>query len=110
MVARTTIKEEVTHVLAAVSNLPVDEISESDSLKNDLLLSAAMINALAHPYTLISQSYGGRRITIIEAGKLKTVKASIDLVHKRANTTASAVKKKTAKKKATAKRQVARGA
>ena len=84
-VSRATIKSKVVRILSAVSNKPASKIQETDSLKNKLLLSAAMIKALAHPYTQVSRFHGGKRITISEAAKLKTVGKSIDLVHERAN-------------------------
>jgi hypothetical protein len=84
-VDRHTIKKKVVRILSAVSNKPKSKIREKDSLKKQLLLSSAMIKALAAPYTEVSKSHGGKRITISEAGKLETVKESIDLVHKKAN-------------------------
>ena len=86
MVARTTIKSHVIKVLSAVSNIPAKKIKEPDKLKQNLKLTSLMIKALAAPYTAISKKYGGSAITQSEAGKLKTVKASINLVHKKANT------------------------
>lgn len=103
MVARSTIKKKVVNVLAAVSTVPAKDIKEPHKLKRDLGLSSAMRAALASPYTKISKHHGGSRITISEARNLKTVKASIDLVHKRANTPPKSKKK--AKTKAKAKKR-----
>ena len=49
-------------------------------------MTAALRAGLADSYTRISMFYGGAPITIAEASKLKTIKACIDLVARRANT------------------------
>lgn len=84
MPARAEIKKKVKGVLSRASGVPVAKIQEEESLRRDLDLTNIAIKSLAIPYTKISTSYPkGLRIKRVTAASLKTVKASIDLVHKR---------------------------
>lgn len=62
------------------------EEHEGFGLGADLGLPLATRQALSVPYTKTSKGkYGGLAITRADAKKAATVKAAIDLVHKRAN-------------------------
>jgi len=71
---------EVYRVLAGVSALDVAEINDTDDLKKDLGLGANLIKSLAGTWTKISKYFGGKSVTLTEAGKCKKVKDVIDLV------------------------------
>jgi hypothetical protein len=83
---REEIKVRVIDKIKAVTdedNLAENEMSD---LKSDLGMGATLKKAMSVPYTKIAISYStGISITMADAGKCKTVKDSIDLVHKRAN-------------------------
>ena len=85
-VSREEIKDRLMKLFSVVSNMDNSTIKETSSLKDDLLLSSSLISALAHSYTQISESYGGKKITIATASDLETVGDAIDLVHERVNT------------------------
>jgi hypothetical protein len=83
--ARDEVATRVTDKLVAVSDEPVLAKQEASNLKIDLGMTAALIQAMAVPYSKISQSYdGGIKVTMVDAGKCVKVKDSIDLVFKRA--------------------------
>ncbi len=86
MPSRDEIKPLVVGKIAAMAHVAPSSISEPDSLEDDLGMTATVRRAMALPYNGIVATYpGGRSITMEEAGKLETVKESIDLVAKRAN-------------------------
>jgi len=82
-VDRPTIATEVIQKLDVVTEKPA--ITEADKLSADLRMGPTVRKAMALPYSKISARFGGKPVTQAEAGNLKTVKASIDLVHKKAN-------------------------
>jgi hypothetical protein len=88
MPTRDEIKPKVIKVLSAVTQMPPKVLSDNEPYRlfQDLGMGPTLRQALAVPYTKISRQYpGGLPISMKEAGDLKTVKESIDLVEKRAN-------------------------
>lgn len=83
-VSRTTIARLVIEKLKAMSE-PGFAIKESHRLQQDLDMGPTYRAGMALPYSRICGRYKGDWIRISEARALKTVKASIDLVHERAN-------------------------
>ena len=86
MPSRAAIKPKVIDVIASVARQPEGSVQESQTLDGDLGLGVTVRAALAVSWTRIARQYPqGKRITILEARALATVKDSIDLVHARAN-------------------------
>jgi hypothetical protein len=86
MVSRDVIKPQVIKCIQAVTSEPALAENESSDLTRDLGMSQMVKEAMAVPYTKIAKSYpNGIEVTQSDAGGCKTVKDSIDLVHKRAN-------------------------
>ena len=94
MPTRAEIKPQVEEKIAAAADEDPANVKEKHRLWEDLGLGSTVRKALGHPYTKISKKYGGKAITLTEAGKLKTVKQSIDLVHKRSNQTKRSTRRK----------------
>ena len=85
MPTRADIKPDVIHVLAAVAWVDESSIKEPSKLFEDLGLGPLVRKALSVPFSEISRQYeSGKNVSQAAAGKLKTVKESIDLVLKRA--------------------------
>lgn len=86
MPSRDEIKPRVMEAIAKVAQKAPQEIQETDRLWEDLDMGELLRKAMAKPYTEISKSYsGGLAVGMDEAGALETVRASIDLVNRRAN-------------------------
>jgi len=86
MPSRDDIKPQVIQKIARVAERPSEEIHEQDRLWEDLDMVPLLRKTMAKPYTKIAKKYeGGLPIGMDEAESLDTVKASIDLVTKRAN-------------------------
>ena len=83
-VDRETIKRQVVSKIMAVAHLPT-EPAENRRLFEDLGMGPTVRRAMALPYSRISSEHGGQPVSQSDAGGLRTVGASIDLVHKRAN-------------------------
>ncbi len=82
---RGVVKDKVVHNVAVISGFDDDEVSEASKLERDLGLPAMMRAALAPGFEKIARVWvPGARITKTECKKLKTVKASVDLVLARA--------------------------
>lgn len=77
---RSEIKKRLIEIYLLVSHMPHLTIDEDTRLSNDLLLSVTLQKGLAHTYTRISESYGGKRVSIPEIEKVKTVKDVIELI------------------------------
>jgi len=86
MPTRDEIKQPVIAKIAAVAHVAVSRVVESASLEEDLGMTTTVRRAMALPYNgVLADHGGGASITMDEAGKLETVKESIDLVAKKAN-------------------------
>ncbi len=83
MPTREDIKPQVIHKLEIKTN--EKDIKESDDLTNDLNMTDTGKESMSEPYSRITKKYDGKSISTIEAKKLKSVKESIDLVHKKSN-------------------------
>lgn len=83
--ARDEVKPKVIQKIADKVLKDPSEIQETQRLEIDLGMTLLLRQSMADPYTKISQSFGGKPISIEGAGKLETVAASIDLVLSRAN-------------------------
>jgi len=82
---REEVKPKVVEKIASVVHRQPAEIKEEDKLFEDLGMGPTVRKAMALPYTKISEEFGGSRVSQSDAGNLKTVAASIDLVTKAAN-------------------------
>jgi hypothetical protein len=71
--------------LAAVVHRKPSDLTDAQMLWEDLGMSAELRSAMAKSYTDIALSFGGLPISIDEAGRLKTVGESVDLVHRRSS-------------------------
>ena len=86
MPSRDVIKPQVIQKIAKVAERPPEKIHEKDRLWEDLDMGPLLRKAMSKPYTKIAKKYaGGLPISMDEAEGLNTVKASIDLVTKRAS-------------------------
>jgi hypothetical protein len=86
MVTRKEIQAKVYAVIAAVSQRPVSGLSDSRTLRQDLLLAEALIASLSVPWTRIAKSYlGGLSVSLKESKATKTVGNCVDLVTIKAN-------------------------
>jgi len=86
MPSRDVIKPQVIQKIATVAEKPSEEIHEKDRLWEDLHMAPLLRKAMSKSYTRLAKKYeGGLPISMDEAEGLETVKASIDLVTKRAN-------------------------
>jgi len=82
---RDEIKPKVIDKIASVVHRKPETIEEKDRLFEDLGMGPTVRKAMAMPYTKISEEFRGSPVTQSDAGNLKTVAASIDLVTKAAN-------------------------
>ncbi len=80
-----TRKEIKDQIIEKLSNfLERNKIKEDEKLFEDLGMGPIIRKAMAIPYTKISRKYDkGLTVSMEEAGKLKTVKETIDLVFKK---------------------------
>ena len=87
MPTRAEIAPLVIEKIAAVAHVSSSDVNEKDRLEADLGMTTTVRRAMALPFNGIVSDYApdGERITMDEAGDLKTVAASIALVTKRAN-------------------------
>jgi hypothetical protein len=86
MVSRDEIKPQVIKCIQAVTSEPALAENENSDLSRDLGMSPKVKECMGVSYTKIAKSYTtGNEVTQSDAGGCKTVKDSIDLVHKRAN-------------------------
>jgi hypothetical protein len=85
MPSRAIIRSAVVDILEGLSNR--ENISETDSLREDLQLSDAMISALAQTFTELSEDSNGASISITAADALVTVADAIELVFYRVGVT-----------------------
>lgn len=84
MPTRDEVKPQVLAALRAATGKTV--VREPQTLWENLGMGPAARKAMAIPYTKLSTQYAnGIAVSITAAGKLKTVKDSIDLVERRAN-------------------------
>lgn len=80
-----TIKKKVIHNIATISGFKDSDIFEVQDLRVDLGMSDDLRGALAPGFQVIArQTNSAALLTKKECKQLKTVKNSIDLVHKRA--------------------------
>ena len=85
MPSRDEIKPLVIEKIEAVVE-PDFKVKEDHDLFVDLGMGATVKKAMGVPYTKISKKFEkGLTVSMMDAGKCRTVKNSIDLVHKRAN-------------------------
>ena len=89
VVSREEIKPQVIDEIKEIldflgENIP-DEIKETFQLDNDLNITNPGKLRLISGFNDIIENYQGNLINPFEAGGIKTVKQSIDLVYKRAN-------------------------
>ena len=82
-VTRDTILPLVTAELAEVTRH--SPISEDQRLFEDLGMASTVRSGMAPRYTVISTRFGGKSIGMNATEGLKTVKESVDLVHRQAN-------------------------
>lgn len=97
-VTQKTIATIVIRVIAANANVAAKDVKESDNLRTKLLLNENVIKGLADTLSKVTQSYGGKKITIKEIQKCKTVGAVISLTFVKANAPPAKKKSKTKKK------------
>lgn len=84
---REEIKPRVIHNLSVISGFEQAKIREEHRLYEDLGLTKDLRGALAPGFKKIAKKYNSdAKITKAECKELKTVKASIDLVHDRTKT------------------------
>lgn len=84
IIPREEIKAKVIAKLQAVSDhRPIDD---PDKLRDDLGMTAPLIEGMATPYDKIAQQYpGAKRVRLSDTRGNKTVKDAVDIVHMRAN-------------------------
>ena len=86
MPSRDEIATRVLEKLGAMAHVSPSQVTENLSLEKDLGMTTTVRRAMALPYNGIIGRYAeGVRISMDEAGALKTVKDSIDLITNRAN-------------------------
>jgi hypothetical protein len=81
--SRPEVRVRVVAKLAAVVQQSPSSLRDDQRLWEDLGMSPLLRSAMAKSYTDITRSYGGLPVTLDEAGRLKTVGDSVDLVHRR---------------------------
>ena len=86
MPKRDEVEPKVIKKIASVVHRKPEAISETDRLWEDLGMGPTVRKAMALPYSKIAEEdFGGSPVSQTDAGNLKTVKASVDLVFTRAN-------------------------
>ena len=86
MPPRKEIKPRVIEAINEARETPGEAIREADRLWEDLDMGPLLRRAMSRPYSEIAKKYaGGLPVSMDEAENLETVKASIDLVTKRAS-------------------------